>query len=138
MGAFFEPVNEGAIWVQPEGAQLTAMGQVFRLLKAHQGRHLIPVAATDAGGDVDAIASRGDAAGDVLVSLVNRSPGQSQTVELSFPAAVRQCEGTLLSSPDFLPASVFSETPLDARVGNGAGVPITLPPHSVALVRVAL
>lgn len=137
LGAFFEPVNEGAIWVNPEGASLTAMGQVFRLLKAHQSRQLIRLQGMDPGDDMDVVASLGGAAGDLLVSLVNRSPDQSHEVELSFlkQGAVRQCEGSMLSSPDFLPASVFTETQLKAQVGNGSGVSITMPPHSVALVR---
>lgn len=133
MGAFFEPVNEGAIWVEPESASLTAMGQVFQLLKAHQHRQFVPCPDVDPGADVDLVATFDSAAGDLLVSLVNRSPDQSHAVELNLlnHDGIRQWAGTLLASSDFLPASLFTETQLNI----GTQPSIVLPPHGVALIR---
>lgn len=139
-GAFFEPVNEGAIWVRPDSAGLTAMGQVFRFLKAHQSNQLIQLDGIDPASDVDAVASLDKAAGEALVSLVNRSPDQSCEVELNFqnqPGAPR-FEAALLSASDFLPESVFAETPLEIYVGDGSAISLTLPRHSVAIVRAAV
>lgn len=139
MGAFFEPVNEGAILVRPDGAELTAMGQVFRLLKAHQNRAGIVLAAMDPKGDLDAVASYDRAARDVCVSLINRSLDRALDVELRFPSAVagEQARGTLLSSADFLPGSRFMENPLASEVLGDGGMCVSLPPCSVALLRVA-
>ncbi|MFB3892121.1 MAG: hypothetical protein ACE15C_08880 [Phycisphaerae bacterium] len=73
MGAFFEPVNEGAILVHPDRAELTTMGQVFALLKAHQGGKLLNAAVEQAGDDIDAAASVSPDGKTVVVTLVNRS-----------------------------------------------------------------
>ena len=142
LGAFFEPVNEGAIWVKPEQAGLTAMGQTFALLKTHQNNQLILVAAADPAGNVDVVASLDDASGDVWVSLVNRSADEDCPVELSFRGGagagnVMMAEAVLLSSPTFLPESVFDETRLDVTMRNGAEARLTLPRHSIAMVRMA-
>ncbi len=40
---YFQPVNEGAIELLPEGAKLRAPGQAFALLKAHKGAKLCRV-----------------------------------------------------------------------------------------------
>lgn len=138
MGAFFEPVNEGAIVVKPDTAELTAMGQVFRLLKAHQACQRIDVGPMDAKGDVDAVATLDRASGDICISLVNRSPDLPMDVELNFAKAIADVPvgGTLLSSTDFLPGSRFIEGPLAPQRLRDAGMGVTLPPRSVALLRV--
>lgn len=41
MAMYFQPVNEGAINVFPGHAELTANGQVFKLMKQHQGNRLL-------------------------------------------------------------------------------------------------
>ncbi len=49
-GCFFEPVNEGAIVVEPFRAYLPGGGQVFPLLKAHQGNLLLEFAGAGRSG----------------------------------------------------------------------------------------
>ena len=142
LGAFFEPINEGAIWVRPEQAGLTAMGQAFALLKAHQHKRLVPVTATDPADDVDVVASRDETGGEVWVSLVNRSPDDDCPVELSFQGSagagkVVIAEAVLLSSPTFLPESVFDETQLAVMVRDGVEAQFTLPGHSIAMLKIA-
>ena len=139
-GAFFEPVNEGAIWVRPGSAGLTAMGQAFRALKAHQRNQLIRLSGEDPGGGVDAVASLNQVAGEILVTLINRNAAESHEVALSFanPGGAVRAEGTLLSAHDFLPESVFTETPLEVRAIDGASVSVTLPRHSIAVIRASL
>jgi alpha-L-arabinofuranosidase len=136
LGAFFEPVNEGALWVRPEAAGLTAMGQAFALFKAHYGRQLVELA-QPAGDQLD-VAATIDAAGtEVTVSLVNRSIDESCPVSLHLAGAVKSCTGTLLAASNYLPGSTFVETPLGTTM-SGAAVALTLPEHSLALVRVTL
>jgi hypothetical protein len=119
------------------------MGQVFRLLKAHQNRERVELDALDPTGDLDAMATCDDAHGDICVSLINRSPERALDVELRFsrpisrPIAGEQASGTLLSATDFLPGSRFAESPLDTQLAGDAGMCVTLPPHSVALLQVA-
>ncbi len=138
-GVFFEPVNEGAIWVKPDSASLTAMGQAFSLLKAHQNRRLIHVENDDPEADIDVVATLDEGGNEALISIINRSPDESHAVELSFAGrnAAPRYSGTLLSATDFLPESVFTESSLSVRLGDGATVSVTLPQHSIALIRAA-
>lgn len=140
MGAFFEPVNEGAIVVAPEAAELTAMGQVFRLLKIHQNRQLITIDGADPTGDADVLATFDPAARDIYVSVINRNPDADLTVELNIhgQSAVRHVEGRLLSSSGYLPGSIFAETGVDTQAGGDSAVSVNLPRHSVALLRAVM
>ncbi|MBT9776130.1 hypothetical protein GPL15_06375 [Clostridium sp. MCC353] len=47
MAMYFQPVNEGAVNVYPGHAELTANGQVFKLMKAHRGNRLLVSETTD-------------------------------------------------------------------------------------------
>ena len=137
IGCFFEPVNEGAIVVEPDGARLTPVGKVFVLWKAHQGNTLIPLNAA-AAPDVDAAASRDQDSGEVVVTLVNRSPDETRQAVLDFAnvGGLTVTEGVLLCAENFLPASDFTEETLDAAVGEGGTLAVSLPKHSVARIRV--
>jgi alpha-L-arabinofuranosidase len=137
LGAFFEPINEGALWVRPDGAGLTAMGQAFSLLKAHYGRQLITLAPQEATAALD-IAATVDAAGrEVVVSLVNRSPDENCVVRLDLTRVIKNCAGTLLAASNYLPGSVFDETPFSATI-DGAEATLMLPQHCIALLRITL
>ena len=138
-GAFFEPVNEGAILVNPDGARLTAMGQVFALLKAHQNNQLVELVPQDPDAALDAVASLDEDTKEVVVTLVNRSPdeGQEAAVDLEGGGAIEKVDGILLSSSDFLPGSRFSQAPLQLDVEAGSRILVSLPRHSVALLRVS-
>ena len=82
-GAFFQPVNEGAILVEPGRSFLTPAGQVFSLMKAHQGGKLVPLDA-DGTTDVDACASVAADGKALCLTLVNRCPDQVREVDLQW------------------------------------------------------
>jgi alpha-N-arabinofuranosidase len=139
IGAYFEPVNEGAILVEPGSARLTPAGQVFRLFRAHQGRELIEVDPSGVPEGVDAVASVDGADGEVALTLVNKSPDESKEVSVSLLEAgrVAQVEGTVLTSANFLPESEFGVRSLSITRKGERTFSVNLPAHSVALVQVA-
>jgi len=137
IGCYFEPVNEGAVIVDPGGSRLTPVGQAFSLFKAHHGNITINLAPQDPEGLVDAAASIDEDSGDLVVTLVNRNSDESCKVKLSIVGAkkVALSEGFLLRSDDFLPASVFDEAEADTTVIDDNTVDATLPKHSIARLR---
>ena len=131
IGCYFEPVNEGAIVVEPFASRLTPVGQAFSLFKGHSGNSLVAMRG-DGEGQVDGLASTDPASGRLVVTLVNRSPTAAAGVRLSFaeePPGLS--ETALMSSPDFLPASRFETGSLEVEPIDG-GVAFRLPRHSLA------
>jgi alpha-L-arabinofuranosidase len=134
IGCFFEPVNEGAILVDPDKAYLSAGGKVFPLFKAHTGNTLLDLGQQDGLADVDVTASLDEKAGKLVVTLVNRSPQEEHIIALTSEEGLfEEPEGILLSSPDYLPASDFSQTTLSISTSK-KGLEFVLPKHSVARV----
>lgn len=130
VACYFQPVGEGAIVITPEGSRLTANGQVFALLKAHQDGLRCPVS----GNDDDAVvATLKD--GVLTLSCINESYDSERT--FSFPLKGTVLETRLLSSVDVRPHSFFDETEFPVSVQRNS-VSFTLPPHSVALLRIRL
>ena len=116
------------------------MGQAFSLLKAHQNRRLIHVENDDPEADIDVVATLDESGNEALISIINRSPDESHTVELSVAGsnAASSSNCKLLSATNYLPKSVFSETSLTVDPGAGSTMAVTLPQHSIALIRAAL
>ena len=139
IGCFFEPVNEGAIIVAAQGARLTPSGKVFALFKAHQNNTLVQLDAKDAEADVDAAASLDETSGELVVTLVNRSPDESRQAVLTFANVdgLSVTEGVLLWAENFLPASTFVEEALDVTVKDDDTFTVSLSKHSVARMRIA-
>ena len=94
--AYFQPVQEGAIRVQPFSAELTPVGQVFALFRIHQaGRRLrldIP-----RGLGIDGFASLSANGRNARVTLVNTRGEQETMVQLALPNA-RQIGDAALTS----------------------------------------
>ena len=136
LGAYFEPVNEGAILVGLRGAHLTPVGQAVKLFRPHHGGQLIEVAPATAD-EVDIAASVDAGGGCVTITLVNPSPCDEHAVEVSVRGAVVDgpARGVLLSAANFLPGSQFTETELDLTWKDDATLALVLPRHSVARVR---
>ena len=63
---YFRPVGEGAILITPEGSRLTANGQIFELMKAHQDGRVCLVSGND---DYSTVATVKD--GVLTISLIN-------------------------------------------------------------------
>ena len=118
----FEAVNEGMIDVRPDGAELTAQGQVMTAMKRHIGGRLCH-AAPDAAVTADADGSR-------TVTVINASFDAVKPVEFSAFGVCTQA--VLYTSDTVLPPSRFEERDIlaDARTGS-----LQLPPHSLALLR---
>ena len=120
----FEAVNEGMIDVRPDGAALTAQGQVMAAMKQHIGGRLCH-AAPDA-------AVTADANGNHTVTVVNASFDAAKPVELS---AFGTCtQATLYSADTVLPPSRFAEQDILAEAKTGR---LQLPPHSFVLLHFA-
>ena len=130
VACYFQPVGEGAILITPRDSRLTANGQVFALLKAHQCGLRCPVSDND---DYSTVATVKD--GVLTISLINDSYDESRTFGFSLKGKV--LDSVLLAADDVRPHSFFEEAPLDVQVTRKR-VTATLPPHSVALLRVQL
>ncbi len=127
-GAFFQPVNEGAIEVTPAGARLTADGQMFAAAKGHHGGRRCRIDGTD---EFTAAATVKN--GAVFVTVVNDSFDRERQFVLSGLSG--KAEGVVYTSQDVSPHTYFEEKPL-AVPSDGNGYPISLPPHSVAAVTI--
>lgn len=125
---YFQPVGEGAILVTPEGSTLTANGQVFALMKAHQDGRICKVADNE---DYSTAATIKD--GVVTITLINDSFDTDR--EFVFNLKGKVLEAKLLSSEEVIPYTFFEESPLEVASSRKA-IRATLPPHSVALISV--
>lgn len=127
---FFQPVNEGAIDVTPEGARLTADGQIFALARGHHGGKRCRIDGADAFTAAATVKN-----GAVYVTVVNDSFDRAQEFVISGPGG--EAEGVLYTSEDVSPHSFFEENPL-AIAADETGFFLSLPPHSVAALTIHL
>ena len=134
LGCFFEPVNEGAIIVEPDRAWLTASGQVFALFAAHHNNASLQLDGWDT--DVDAAASIDAEQGRLVMTLVNRDPVDAREVTLRLNHI--HVSGTLLSADRFLPASRFEVNKLEIVRKGKEALTAVLPKHSVAKIDIDL
>lgn len=139
IGAYFEPVNEGAILVTPDSCRLTPAGQVFAMFRSHYGNELIAADARPGGADLDVAASVNEAHREVILTLVNLSPEAQARAEvhLANVGGIVAAEGAVLASADFLPESEFVRQQLDVALKPNRTVALVLPRHSVAEARLA-
>ena len=128
IACYFQPVGEGAILITPEGSSLTANGQVFAMMKAHQDGRLCLVSDNE---DYSTAVTLKD--GVVTITLVNDAYDASREFVFGLKGAV--VEARLLSSEEVVPYTVFEESSLEVQA-NRKGIRTTLPPHSVALIKV--
>ena len=127
---YFQPVGEGAILITPEGSRLTANGQIFAMMKAHQDGKVCEIADNE---DYSTAATLKD--GVLTVTLVNASYDSDRT--FSFPLKGKVMDATLYYSEDVTPHSYFEESPLEVTSARKL-IRTVLPPHSAALIRIAL
>jgi len=124
---YFQPVGEGAILVDRQGSRLTANGQMFAMMKAHQDGRVCKVTDND---DLSTAATLKD--GVLTVTLINADFSRDR--EFVFPLKGKVSGATLYSAEDVLPYSYFSKTPLPVTATRKE-IRLTLPPHSAALIR---
>lgn len=127
---YFQPVGEGAIIVTPTGSRLTANGQVFALMKAHQDGRVCRVSAND---DLSTAATLKD--GVLSITLINERYDEARNFSFALKGKVQ--EAVVYTSGDVLPFSTFSSSPLEVKADR-KGIRTVLPPHSVALLRIRM
>ncbi|MBM4035080.1 MAG: hypothetical protein FJ291_25330 [Planctomycetes bacterium] len=136
IGAYFEPVNEGAILVEPASARLTPVGQVHALFNAHHGNELLEIAPSAEADDLHMVASRNPRTGQLTVTIVNRSPDAAReaAIALANGPLPKPVEAVLLTSESYRPGSVFRASKLKVGRAPDGSLAVTLPPHSVARI----
>jgi alpha-L-arabinofuranosidase len=136
LGCYFEPVNEGAIVVQPHGSRLTPIGQVMALYRAHHGNMSVETAPADPDSPVLLTASLGAGGESLVLTVVNKSPDTAYQVTVDLPGVQSPTlgESVLLRGEDPLPGSVFALGASDASLVDGGGLAVSVPPMSLAQV----
>ena len=136
MAAFFEPVNEGAIEVQPGSARLTSVGQVFAIYRAHHGNRLLNLKVSGDKASFDVCASLDRNGRTAVLTIVNHDPyGPRQiAVTLDGIAEIRGATARVLSAGSLQPGTLLEDRTEHLETPRGA-VSLRLPRHSIALVR---
>lgn len=119
---YFQPVNEGAIRVEPYGSRLTATGQLMRIFSRHAGGTIVEELT-----DETRFATR-RADGSLYITICNLS--FDRTAEYLLPLAAENAELELLTPDGLRPGSRFRES--SGRPGQPA---IRLAPLSFAAIR---
>ncbi len=138
MACYFQPINEGAIRVDPFSSRLTPVGQVFSLFKVHANNRLLKPAKPAANIDVDTCASL-DGDGRIYVTLVNRGTAGERGVELVLAGSVRpgtRATASLLVAHELKPDSPCDEQVRQLTMANGK-ISLVLPRYSVAQVSIS-
>jgi alpha-N-arabinofuranosidase len=139
MAAMFQPINEGAIVVKPFSAELTAMGQVFALYRAHHGGRALKTEPPQGPRAVDACASLAADGKRVRVTLINRATGEDRPVELLLVgAAPAAATATVLSVKRLEPDAVMDKRVDNITAGSDGKMRLLLPRFGIALVEIAL
>ncbi len=137
MGAYFEPVNEGAIRVEPDAAHLTPAGRVFSLFRCHHGNQALETDPPSAGADLDVAASLNEKRGELSITMVNRSPEADVRADFALEnsGGIRAVAGRALTAPDFLPGTEFTDEEAEIALKGDRALEVRAPKHSVVAVR---
>ncbi|GHT94162.1 hypothetical protein FACS1894141_0300 [Spirochaetia bacterium] len=124
---YFQPVNEGAIMVYPLGTELTANGQVFKLMKNHCGGLLADIDSGDE--DLHCLCTADKGKSWLTLTVINRS------YERAIPVSPGNGLGSIKSailldgSGSIFHGSKFSERD-GFEIKNAAGE-FVIPPRSI-------
>ena len=121
LACHFEAINEGLLEVHSDRSELTAQGQMFKLMKNHAGGELLFTAP-------EAVVTRKENL--LTATVVNASLNDWKNVD--FGACGKCVEAKLHSSDGVLPPSYFAESDVLPEVQEGT---FRMPPHSVLLLR---
>ena len=126
VACYFQPVGEGAILIDGQGSRLTANGQMFALMRAHQDGRLCPATEND---DLSTAATlRGDT---LTLTLINAEYDRERT--FSFPLRGKVLRSECYISADVRPHTYFAAEQLQVDAQRRS-TSCTLPPHSVGLI----
>ena len=128
LATFFQPINEGAIDVTPEGARLTADGQMFAAAREHHGGRRCRIDGADEFTVAATVKN-----GAVTVTVVNDSFDKERSFVLSDLSG--KAQGVVYTSKEVSPHTFFEEKPLEI-VSDKNGFSLSLPPHSVAALTI--
>jgi alpha-N-arabinofuranosidase len=139
MAAFFEPVNEGAIDVQPGSARLTSVGQVFSLYRAHHANRLLSATISGDRSAIDVCASVERSGRIAVLTIVNHdlSGPRQIAISLAGQAGIRSATVSVLSAAGLEANRRLDDRAERAEITRGAAS-VILPRFSVALVRLEL
>ena len=121
----FESVNEGSLLVTPDNVTMTPTGQAISSMRYHAGS--IIRALQD-----DVVATEKD--GIITLTLINRSYDKAKTFTIPMIGTVTGA--TLLSGEGVVPWTHFNESTLPVGEENDRYI-ITLPEHSIAVIRIS-
>lgn len=124
MACHFEAINEGMMIVGAESTELTAQGQIFSLMKHHEGGKLCRAS--------DDVVATVDEEGIVTVTVVNGSFDKEKQV--TFAGCGNCIEAALYTSDSVLPPSEFEIRDILSDI---TGDKLAMPPHSVLMLRFA-
>ncbi len=127
---YFQPIGEGAILVTPEESRLTANGQMFAMMKAHQDGRICKVVDDEGYSTVASVKD-----GILTITLVNVSFDSDRTFRFALKGKL--LDATLYSSEDVIPHTYFEESPLEVTLRRKE-VTTVLPPHSAAIIRLTV
>lgn len=129
---YFQPIGEGAIIVDRKDSRLTANGQIFSVMKAHQDGRICKITEND---DLSTAASlHGDT---LILTLINDEFDKERT--FTFPLKIKGAviSADLYTSDDVRPYSYFRESPLNVTATRKS-LSTQLPPHSTALIKMKI
>jgi alpha-N-arabinofuranosidase len=119
---YFQPVNEGAITVYPLKSELTAVGQVFLLMKKHKGGLLLKTGSVEK--NLHCLGTLHDT-GSFIITLINRDYEKDITFKCDTKLpTVEKCI-LLDGSASILPGAKFIVTNI-----KPSSI-FTVPPHSI-------
>ena len=127
---YFEPIGEGAIEITPDGASLTAIGQVFEMMKAHKGAQLCTL---DNDEEFEAVVSIKN--GILTATILNTDLYQPKTLAIKKIGEV--VESKALVCDTLLPHSHLKEESLKTDAEDDI-LAIVLPPLSAGLIRMRI
>jgi alpha-L-arabinofuranosidase len=135
MAAYFQPINEGLVAVEPFSTRLTAIGQIFILHRIHSGNRLIK---TSSPKGLDICASMNPQGHQIYVSLLNTNGTKSQATELQLQGikSSAKLNMTILTA-DTLGAPNFTERKEQLILDSPNQIKLTISPRSIIYLEIS-
>jgi len=137
IAAYFQPVNEGAVAVEPFSTQLTSVGQAHKMFRAHHGQRQAGL--TGLSEYVDGCASMSSDGAKLCVTLVSLDAGRDLPVTLELPPEIhaKSTSAQIYFAQDLKPNLPLQEKNA-ALEPNGNKIACTLPRYGFILVTLLL